>query len=310
MEQRVRLTQLRRVTRGKARYEHPVFSPDGARIAYYGGTYGYLQIFVVDRDGRNERPLTCERGNHTQPAWSPDGRWIYYRRQESPESPWQLWRVDVADPGRKQELLAHRRSSFKHPSPSPDGRHLAWFSDEGSPHNFHLFRAQLGASGRLGARRRLTDDRNRNDCHPTWSPDSTRLVFHAYMGRDEASASHILMCDAEGRDLLQLTASEAMHKHPFFVGLDLVVHHTEETDGRRYLALRRVRDGELVAQLTDGRKNDKHPSPWVPARGPSRLCFCSKKRGPELAGEEPSYDIFWGLLVGATVRRRAARATR
>jgi dipeptidyl aminopeptidase/acylaminoacyl peptidase len=303
MADSVELTDLRQVTHGHSRHEHPVFSPDGARIAYYAGTFGYLQIFVAGQDGRDERPLTCERGNHTQPSWSPDGRWIFYRRQESPEAPWQLWRVDVADPGRKQKLLAHRKTSFKHPSPSPDGRTLAWFSDEGSPGNFHLFTAPLSGDGKLGRRRQLTGDRNRNDCHPTWSPDGTRLAFHAYMGRDEASVSHIFVCDRDGGGARPLTDAPAMHKHPFFVGMDAVVHHTEEADGRRYLSLRRARDGELIAKLTGGRKNDKHPSPWVPARGPARLCFASRKRGPEGDDEDPTYDIFWGVIEGLTVKR-------
>ncbi|HWM88657.1 MAG TPA: hypothetical protein VNO33_22560 [Kofleriaceae bacterium] len=257
---------------------------------------------MVDTDGANERPLTCSRGNHTQPSWSPDGRWIYYRKQDTPESPWQIWRLDVADPSRREKLLASSRTSFKHPSPSPDGRWLAWFSDEGSRGNFHLFKARL-EGGKPGARRQLTSDRNRNDCHPTWSPDGKSIAFHAYMGREEAAASHIFVCGADGRGARALTDQEAMHKHPFFVGLDHVVHHTEEPDGLRYLSLRRVRDGELVARLTDGSKNDKHPSPWVPARGSARLCFASKKRGAELEGEEPSYDVFWGLIQGLRVRR-------
>jgi TolB protein len=307
MSDRVRLTNLRQVTRGMARHEHPVFSPDGRHVAFYGGTYGYLQLFVVESSGLGERPLTCERGNHTQPSWSPDGRWIYYRRQESAEAPWQVWRVNVADPGRKEKLLARPRVSFKHPSPSPDGRWLAWFSDEGSPGNFHLFKARLESGGRLGPRRKLTDDPNRNDCHPTWSPDGRRLVFHAYMGRDEATVSHIYICGADGKDLRPLTDTEAMHKHPFFVGLDTVVHHSEEADGRRYITLRSARDGAQVARLTDGRKNDKHPSPWVPARGSARLCFASKKRGLEREAEPSTYDVFWGLIEGLTVRRRAAR---
>jgi Tol biopolymer transport system component len=304
------LEDIRRITRGMSRYEHPVFSPDGERIAFYGGTYGYLQIFVAGSDGTEERPLTCARGNHTQPAWSPDGRWIYYRRQESAEAPWQVWRVDVADPARAEKLLAHRRFSFKHPSPSPDGRWLAWFSDEGTPGNFHLFKARLDGDGRPGARQQLTCDPDRNDCHPTWSPDGATIAFHAYMGRSDATASHIYLCDAGGKSARALTGGEGMHKHPFFVGQDLVVHHTEEADGRRYLALRHARDGELIGRLTSGKMNDKHPSPWVPPRGPTRICFASKKRGAERSSEDSTYDVFWGLLRGVRVRRAPARRRR
>jgi len=292
------------VTFGFGNHEHPVFSPDGQWIAYYAGTYGYIQLHVVDPAGRNRRPLTCARGNHTQASWSPDGKWIYYRHQPTTKSPWEIWRVSFDDPGVKQQLLADEKVSFKHPSPSPDGKTLAWFSDEKTPGNFHLFRARLDKT-RVGKRVKLTDDRNRNDCHPTWSPDGKWLTFHAYMGKEEASTSHIYVCDADGGQVRRLTDTEQFHKHPFFVGRDLVVHHTEETDGRRGIVLRRFRDGGVVGWLTSGKHNDKHPSPWVPTRGPTRLVFASKKRGEELPQEqgERSYDIFWGLLEGAAVRR-------
>ena len=299
----VRLDDKRRVTWGFADHEHPVFAPDGKRLAYYAGAYGWIQLHLCGADGLGARPLTCARGNHTQPAWSPDGRHVYYRHQPAPDAPWSIWRVAADDPADKACLLHDRKTSFKHPSVSPDGRWLAWFSDHGSPGNFHLWKARL-AGARLAAPRRLTGDRNRNDCHPTWSPDGRSLVFHAYMGAHEATTSHIFVCGADGEGVRRLTTTEAFHKHPFFVGRGLVVHHSEGPDGRRGLTLRRFDDGAAIGRLTSGKHNDKHPSPWVPARGPARICFASKRRGDAHEAEpDDSYDVFWGLLRGVAVRR-------
>lgn len=297
------LRNLRQVTFGFNDHEHPAWSPDGKRLAYYAGPYGHIQLSVCDLDGRNARPLTCARGNHTQAAWSPDGAWVYYRRQASPESPWEIWRVLVEDPGEKQRLLGDATVSFKHPSPSPDGRWLAWFSDQGTPKNFHLWKGALDGS-KVGAPTQLTADPGRNDCHPTWSPDGTQLAFHAYMGAEDATVSHVFVCDASGQNVRRLSDTEEMHKHPFFVGSQLVVHHTEQADGKRYLALRRARDGALAGKLTSGKKNDKHPNPFVPARGTVRIAFASKKRGDTADAEGGStYDVFWGELEGISVRR-------
>lgn len=302
---KIDLTDFVRVTHGFRNHEHPVFSPDGKRVAYYAGEFGHINLYVAGADGRNERPLTAAAGNHTQAAWSHDGRWIYYRAQPKPDVPWSVWRVLVDDPARKQQLLTHAKTAYKHPHPSPDDKWLAWFSDAGSPGNFHLFKARLDhAAGKLGKHLRLTNDRERNDCHPTWSPDGAWLAFHAYMGRADATISHIYVCDADGGRVRRVTDTEHFHKHPFFVGRDLIVHHTEEPDGRRYLVLRRVADGAVMAELTGGKKNDKHPSPWVPARGPTRIVFASKKRGDTHEDEGgSSYDIFWGVLEGVRVRR-------
>jgi Tol biopolymer transport system component len=280
-----------------------VFSPDGKQVAYYAGTFGYIQLFVAGLDGLGERPLTCARGNHTQASWSPDGKWIYYRAQPAPDAPWAIWRVSVEDPSVKECLLGDRKVSFKHPSPSPDGKWLAWFSDEGSPNNFHLFKGKLTGAKITGSRK-ITDDPARNDCHPTWSPDGKLIAFHAYMGAKEASTSHIYVCDSDGEGLRKITDTEAFHKHPFFVGSQLIVHHTEDTDGKRYLVLRNVKDGSLAGKLTKGKHNDKHPSPFVPARGPVRIVFASKKRGEAHEQEKDhTYDIFWGVLDGVSVRR-------
>jgi Tol biopolymer transport system component len=296
------LVDLVQVTWGKSTHEHPVFSPDGKRLAFYAGTYGWLQIYVCGLDGTERRPLTCGRGNHTQPAWAPDGRTVYYRAQETNDAPWSLWRVRVDDPDVRVRLLADSRVSYKHPSPSPDGKTLAWFSDEGTPGNFHVFTAPVDAAG-IGERRRLTDDPNRNDCHPSWSADGQHLLFHAYMGAVDAAESHVFTCDARGGELRRLTTEPGLHKHPFFVGREHFVHHGEDGKGRG-LWLRSFTDGRVVARLTGGRKNDKHPHPFVPPAGAPRLAFASKKRGFDVPGEDgASYDLFWGTISGLRVKR-------
>jgi Tol biopolymer transport system component len=298
----IRLVNERQVTFGHEGCEHPVFAPDGRRLAYYGGAYGWIQLFVVADDGRGGRPLTCDRGNHTQPAFDPDGRHVWFRAQSANDAPWTVQRVAVDDPTDRVVVLADPKVSFKHPSVSPDGRWLAWFSDEGSPGNFHLWKAPLDGA-RLGRRARLTSETDRNDCHPTWSPDGKRLAFHAYLGVTDAGASHVFTCDADGGDVRRLTTTPGFHKHPFFVGRDLVVFHTEAGDVKRRLELVRAADGAPVGVLTSGKHRDKHPSPYVPPRGPTRICFSSKRRGLEVPGAEPSYDVFWGVLEGVPVRR-------
>src|SRR5205085_12085536 len=128
------------------------------------GDYGWIQIVVGNADGSGMRALTSDRGNHTQAAWSPDGQYVWYRAQPDNDAPWSLWRVAVDDPSDRVQALASRTTSFKHPSPSPDGRTMAWFSDEGSRDNFHVWTAPLHGS-RIGKRVRITDSKERNDCH-------------------------------------------------------------------------------------------------------------------------------------------------
>ena len=59
---------------------YPVYSPDGARIAFGSNRGGSMEIWVTQADGRNPVQLTNSVDpDHTQsPQWSPDGSWIAY----------------------------------------------------------------------------------------------------------------------------------------------------------------------------------------------------------------------------------------
>ncbi|MDQ3068151.1 MAG: amidohydrolase family protein [Acidobacteriota bacterium] len=59
----------------------PSFSPDGRRIVYaaWHDTEGG-RIRAADANGANARDITKERGHYTEPAFSPDGQWIAYRK--------------------------------------------------------------------------------------------------------------------------------------------------------------------------------------------------------------------------------------
>jgi len=46
MSSDVRLDDKRRVTWGFTDHEHPVFAPDGKRLAYYAGAYGWIQLHL------------------------------------------------------------------------------------------------------------------------------------------------------------------------------------------------------------------------------------------------------------------------
>jgi len=53
-------------------------SPNGKKIAYWSRADGDFEIYVVNADGSGKKQLTKNRGNDALPAWSPDGKYIYY----------------------------------------------------------------------------------------------------------------------------------------------------------------------------------------------------------------------------------------
>ena len=59
-------------------------SPDGRQVVYVRGSYDIMtdkpraNLWIVDTDGTNHRPLRSDANNHRSPRWSPDGSRIVF----------------------------------------------------------------------------------------------------------------------------------------------------------------------------------------------------------------------------------------
>jgi Tol biopolymer transport system component len=95
------------------------WSPDGERIVYH--TFGDGDpMFVAERSGANARQIFASRpGVHNHfPAWSPDGRWIYFSHGTPATGEMDLWRIDPA--GRNPERLTQINTDVAYPTPVGD----------------------------------------------------------------------------------------------------------------------------------------------------------------------------------------------
>jgi Tol biopolymer transport system component len=74
-------------------------------------------MFVADRSGANARQIFVSRpGIHSHfPAWSPDGRWIYFAHGTPATKEMDLWRIDPA--GRNPERLTQINTDVAYPTP-------------------------------------------------------------------------------------------------------------------------------------------------------------------------------------------------
>src|SRR5262249_53602148 len=75
----------------------PAVAPGGKLVAFpvrdtdYDGNRGRFDIWLASVDGAFVKRLTSHPENDTDPAWSPDGRWVYFLSSRSGSS--QVWRV-------------------------------------------------------------------------------------------------------------------------------------------------------------------------------------------------------------------------
>lgn len=98
----------------------PAWSPDGEQIAFDARLAGNpAGIFVIDAKGRSEpRRLTGPGSTDIIPAWSSDGRYVYFGSDRAGRM--EIWRV-TATGGEPEKVTRHGGFEV---FPTPDGRYL------------------------------------------------------------------------------------------------------------------------------------------------------------------------------------------
>jgi Tol biopolymer transport system component len=159
----------RRLTSGPAD-EAPDWAPVGGSVAFHRQVSGTnYDIFAVDVATGQERRLTEDRRQQTNPAWSPDGTRLAFAEQRS-SGKWAI--VTMRADGTGAKRVTSGAISAQEPTWSPDGERIGFVLQE-------LDRATIAtipAGG--GAPRRLTD-RSIFPSKPTWSPDGRTIAFAA-----------------------------------------------------------------------------------------------------------------------------------
>ncbi len=111
--------------------DDPQIAPNGARIAYVRKTNDIMtdttrsNIWLVDADGDNHRPLLSGRADYSSPRWSPDGERIAYI--SSVEGSSQLY-VKWVSTG-AVALITNLTASPSELTWSPDGKQIAFVMD-------------------------------------------------------------------------------------------------------------------------------------------------------------------------------------
>jgi len=112
--------RAQRVTNGKDEgLVGLAWAPDG-RIVYVSSVSGNSDLWIMDRDGKNQKQLTTDAAMEFGPVVSPDGKFILYTTDRSGLN--SIWRIEL-DGSRPRQLTSLEDSYW--PSISPDG---SWFA--------------------------------------------------------------------------------------------------------------------------------------------------------------------------------------
>jgi Tol biopolymer transport system component/imidazolonepropionase-like amidohydrolase len=174
--------EARRLTSDKSVEANPVWSPDGAQLAFSSDRDGAMGLWVRDMKSGRDRKVTS---SGMLPSWSPEGARLAYLDPES-----QLRVVDVASGEGRQ--VHDRLFEPGRPSWSPDGRAVVMsalkpYSTRFREGTNQVLRVTVEPDPTAGRRGVTAPDRwfdplphgsigMREDFGPVWSPDGTMMA--------------------------------------------------------------------------------------------------------------------------------------
>lgn len=177
-----------------------VLSPDGSQVAYSAPTPegDDNDLWTLGLDSGEARKIVSLPGLQLEPAWSRDGRWIYF--VSSVDSPTRdVWRVPV---GRGPLEKMSARSEYSFEVAVGRGGDLAYSNNATGDYEIYV-RAGVAAPKRLTSSPGL-------DGHPSWSDDGAELVFHSSRG----GALQVWRLSLSGGDARQLTHQPGGARNP------------------------------------------------------------------------------------------------
>ena len=248
----------------------PAFSPDGKSLAFVtertrggmmlppvqasGSDPSSATIYLMDIDGRNQRPLIDMEGAHRAPVFSPDGKRIAFESraptQEHESTPGSVDNNDTLEiyiiqtDGTNKTQLTHNSVDDGHPTWAPNGKQIAFTSMVDDIYQIFSVNAEGGAV------KQLTYE-DASHYQPTFTPDGKQIIY--------VSNAHnhytFWMMNADGTNKTQLTNHVGAHFEPSLSqdGKTLVFSSDRSDHMRIYLMnlAQPVQAEELKARLAD-----------------------------------------------------------
>lgn len=211
------------------------------------------QIYIVDSDGADARPVTPRAGDPLSPAWHPTGRYLTYSIFTRCGT-----QVVVQDltTGTTRPIGATPCGLNTTPVFSPDGNMIAYA--HGDENGTDLFIAPAFTNGPA---RRITVGHGTDNTQPVFSPDGRRIAFTS--GR--SGHPEVYITDVDGTNPELLTPYEFgddyYRSSPDWSPDGRLIAYQSRVSGQFQIMTISLRDGTIKQYTSDGINTDPSFAP-------------------------------------------------
>ncbi len=254
-----------------------------AEILFISNRAGSVDLFAMERDGRNPVDLTAGAGDEWLGSWSPDGMRFAFPSDRGGAR--DVWMMDLQT-SRIISLTADAANDTE-VAWSPDGRWLAFTSDQEGNADIYLMPAPE-ADGTPGEGKVVNlTDHPATDGGATWSPDGQWIVFVS--SRSEGEKRHLWLVPAPGPEgelsgvaPVQLTTGEGNEWTPAWSPDGRWIAYTTDENGRwDVYRLPAPVNGQPVAGEPENLTSTPEFHDWQPVWSPDGdyLAFATDRDG-------------------------------
>ncbi|MGD8360397.1 MAG: peptidase S9 [Gemmatimonadota bacterium] len=142
---------------GMGAIQGPSWSPDGENIVFSGSVGGITDIYLYNISSGVDTKLTDDKNADFQPVYSPDGRYVAFSSDRSPETDFvrltyakfQLALLDMESGQIRRLDLFGPKVKHINPQFSPDGRYLYFISDVDGFSDVYRMELETGGLDRI-----------------------------------------------------------------------------------------------------------------------------------------------------------------
>jgi TolB protein len=190
----------------------PAFSPDGKTLAFASNRAGNWDVYCITLEGGRTVQVSNDADHELHPSWSPDGRMIAYCKFGAQSARWEMWVVDVNNPGVRHFLdygvfpqwcpdVTKNKILFQRAKQRGSRDYSIWTIDYAP--------SASGGAGQASHPTEIVSAANAALINPAWSPDGNRIAFvtviepqHAVGERPGQSDIWVVNLDGSGRTSL------------------------------------------------------------------------------------------------------------